>query len=240
MMPQLITATRSTRPSLTAGLQRVRPAPGRRGRGLGAPVPAAEVRQPGRAGTGLQLRPARGELERRRVPAGRHRQPLRRTAAGIVQHVGALEPRRGPARHPVRTATRGPRAPGRPGLAAERRYLPETGSRPGPAAGPGRDPADAGPARLGVPVPGRGTRPARGPRHSRGPGPGSGLQPVARRGEGPRRLPCPTALDRRRPVVRVRARRRPPAPAGLVWPAPSSWPAPRPKAASSPPTPPPG
>ena len=42
-------------------------------------------------------------------------------------------------------------------MAADRRAPPQTGSRPGPAAGPGRDPADAGPARLGVPVPGRGT-----------------------------------------------------------------------------------
>jgi len=30
-------------------------------------------------------------------------------------------------------------------MAADRRYLPETGSRPGPAAGPGRDPAWFGP-----------------------------------------------------------------------------------------------
>ena len=64
-------------------------------------------------------------------------------------------------------------------MAAERRYLPETGSRPGPAAGPGRDPADAGPARLRVPVPGRGTRPARGPRHPLRAGPGSRLLRVA-------------------------------------------------------------
>src|SRR5689334_179195 len=101
-------------------------------------------------------------------------------------------------------------------MAADRRCLTETGSRPGPAAGPGRDPADAGPARLGVPVPGRGTRPARGSRHTSGAGPGPGLQLVARRGDGPRRLPGPATLDGRRDVVRVRARRRPPPAAGLV------------------------
>ena len=44
--------------------------------------------------------------------------------------------------------------PARQELAAERRYLPPTGARPGPAAGPGRAPDHAGPARLRVPVPG--------------------------------------------------------------------------------------
>src|SRR5690242_4360595 len=101
-------------------------------------------------------------------------------------------------------------------MAADRRCLAETGSRPGPAAGPGRDPADAGPARLGVPVPRRGTGPPRGARHTLGAGPGPGLQPVARRGEGPRRLPGPATVGGRRAVVRVRARNGPPPAAGLV------------------------
>ena len=140
---------------MAAGLQRIRSAAGRSGRGLGAPLPAAEVRQPRRAGTGLQLRPARSELERRRVPARHHRQPLRCTAAGIVHDVGAVQPRRGTARDPLRAAARGtPRARARQELAAERRYLPSTGARPGSAAGPGRGPDHAGPAGLRVPVPG--------------------------------------------------------------------------------------
>ena len=75
---------------------------GRSRRGLGAPRPAAEVRQPRRTGTGFQLRPARSELERRRVPACHHRQPLRCAAAGIVPDVGAVEPRRRAARDPLR------------------------------------------------------------------------------------------------------------------------------------------
>jgi hypothetical protein len=173
---------------------------------------------PARAGTGLQLRLARRELELRGIPAGHHRQPRRRAAAGVVHHLGALQPRRSPARHALRPAPRGPPRQ-RQDVAADRRRLPETGSRPRPAAGPGRDPADAGPARLGVPVPGRGTGPARGARHPRGPGPGPGLQPVARRGEGPRWLPGPAALDGGRCVVRIRARRCSPAAAGLVRPA---------------------
>ena len=140
---------------MAAGLQRIRSAASRGGRGLGAPFPAAEVRQPRRAGTGLQLRPARSELERRRVPARHHRQPLRCTAAGIVHDVGAVQPRRGTARNPLRAAARGtPRARERQELAAERRYLPSTGAWPGPAAGPGRGPDHAGPAGLRVPVPG--------------------------------------------------------------------------------------
>src|SRR6516162_8727041 len=104
-------------------------------------------------------------------------------------------------------------------MAAERRYLSETGSRPGPAAGPGRGPADAGPARLGVSVPGRGTRPARGPRHPVRADTGSRLRALTRCGEGPGWLPDPTALDSRRPVVRLQHRRRTPAAAILVRPA---------------------
>ena len=86
---------------MAAGLQRVRPAADGGGRGLGAPVPAAAVRQPARTGPGLQLRPARGELGRRGVPADHHRQPRRRAAARLVDDVGAVQPRRGPARHPL-------------------------------------------------------------------------------------------------------------------------------------------
>ena len=64
--------------------------------------------------------------KRRRVPAGHHRQPLRRTAAGIVHDVGAVQPRRGTARDPLRAAARGTpqQHQERQGLAAERRYLP--------------------------------------------------------------------------------------------------------------------
>ena len=59
------------------------------------------------AGTGLQLRPARGELGRGGVPPGDRRQPRRGAAARRVGHLGAVESRRSPARHPLRAALRG-------------------------------------------------------------------------------------------------------------------------------------
>ena len=74
---------------------------------------------------------------------------------------------------------------------------PEPDRGLGPAAGPRGHPADAGAARVGLPVPGGGTRPARGRGHSRRASPGSRLPAVRRRGEGPRRcrVPLPWTAD---------------------------------------------
>ena len=70
-------------------------------------------------------------------------------------HPPVVGPGRGAARDPLRAAARGPpKRHQRQELAAERRYLPPTGVRPGSAAGPGRAPHRAGPARFRVPVPG--------------------------------------------------------------------------------------
>ena len=230
----------------------------------------------------------------------------RRTGAGIVQHSGCSR-----TTHVVRHATRYGLPP--EGRAAARAWLLNGGTSPRLDRGLGLRRAraaiaDAGPPRLGVPVPGRGTRPARGPRHSRGtrsrirssagraartraataavsrcPGPpsaprsGSGpapptfptglVWPAQRGGAGTRSRLDPVALPRRPalappPANRgdhgVDSRHRRPS-AALLPPgrlavrhqlrprarpaagrAPFSWPAPRPKAASSPPTPPPG
>ena len=67
--------------------------------------------------------------------------------------------------------------------------------------------ADARPARLGVPVPGRGARPARPHLARRRPAPGPGVLPDRRRGARSRRLPRAAALGRR--PRRASASRRP-------------------------------
>ncbi len=93
-------------------------------------------------------------------------------------HLGPVQPRRHPARHPLRQ-------PARP------RHPDPSGRRPrtGPARGPRGDPADAGAARLGLRLPGRGTGPA-GRRRPAGRGaPGPGVLPGRRPGRLPRRLP---------------------------------------------------
>ena len=76
-------------------------------------------------------------------------------------HLGAVQPRRRPARLPARPAGR--HAPAQ----RHRRRRPAAGRRARPAPGPRRDRADAGAARLGLPLPGRGARPARRHRHAR-------------------------------------------------------------------------
>ena len=70
---------------------------------------------------------------------------------GAPDHLGAVQPRRDPARHPLRQP-------------AGWHPVREPGDRRWPAPGPRRDPADAGAARLGLPLPGRGAGPARGHR----------------------------------------------------------------------------
>ena len=75
-----------------------------------------------------------------------------------------------------------------------------------PRASPGRDPHHAGPARLRLPLPGRGAGPRGGRRRTRAPA-GPGLVPNPR--AGPRRLPGADPLVRRPAAVRLRAGRRP-------------------------------
>jgi len=63
---------------------------------------------------------------------------------------------------------------------------------------------DAGPARIGVPVPGRRARPTRGVRPAGRGSAGSHLRPHRRRRTGPRRLPGAVAVVRLDSAVRVR------------------------------------
>ena len=99
---------------------------------------------------GLQLRSAQGRLLRRRVPRGDHVLPRRGGQDRLVVDLGAQQPRRRPARHPVCVAAR--TGPGR--LADERRRVAgrRRGSRSAP--GPCRRLVDAGPAGLVLPLPG--------------------------------------------------------------------------------------
>ncbi|GAA3236881.1 hypothetical protein GCM10020256_55960 [Streptomyces thermocoprophilus] len=85
---------------------------------------------------------------------------------GAPRHMGAVQPRRDPARHPLRQ-------PARP------RHADPAGRRPraGPAPRPRRHPADAGAARLGVHLPGRGAGPAGRRRPARRGAPGPGVLP---------------------------------------------------------------
>ena len=109
----------------------------------------------------------------------------------VVRHATRYGlPRVGKGKHAKGQDGKGWLLAGGPGRGARR------GTRPAP--GPGRHPADARAARLRLPVPGRGTRPARGRRHPGRRAPGPDLLPDQGRGDGPRRLPGAAALDRRR------------------------------------------
>ena len=107
--------------------------PGRRGVG-GAGRAAGPLRPPGRDAPGVQLRvPARrldraGPVRGDHPLAGGHRRGRR------PHHLGALQPRRGPARLPARAAGRQP-PPER-----HRRRRPAAGRRRSACAGPGRPP----------------------------------------------------------------------------------------------------
>ena len=91
---------------------------------------------------------------------------LAATATGRrSRDLGAVQPRRHPPRHPLCAGSthrrrRRRRGPGRAGHPAR----PRARAAPGPR----RDPADAGAARLGLRLPGRGARPAGGRRPARG------------------------------------------------------------------------
>ena len=149
--------------------------------------------------------------------------PEPRRGHGIrrLLHLGLLQPRRRPPRHPLRPAPGRRQArpgPGRQGLAAGRRPARGARRRTRPEPGPRRHPPDAGPAGFRLPVPGRGAGPSgsRGdPRH-RAPGPH--FLPEQGRGDRPRRLPRAAAVVSGGRLVRLRRRRRAPAAASLVQP----------------------
>ena len=138
------------------------------------------------------------------LPPG-HRRLARRDGRGRRAHdLGHVQSRRGAPR--VAAGRRGRRGGRR--RRRGRRRTPQTadpGARPAP--GPGGDAADAGPARLGLPLPGRGARPARGVRPARRCPPGPGLRPYGRGRARPRRLPGAAAVVGDAPAVRLRTRR---------------------------------
>ena len=136
------------------------------------------LREPGGPRSGVQLRPPAGRLRRRRVPPDHHPQP-----AGAPP-VRRLAP---PGCSPTTMWSGTPPATACPKSAAARQdgkgWLRTGGTAPaldvdlGMRRAGGRDPADAGPAGLRLPVPGRGTRPARGSRHPSPPRPGPTFTP---------------------------------------------------------------
>ena len=96
------TCTRSTlngAPSSTPTIHR-----GRGRGGVGRPGSGSALRERGGSRSGRQLRPAGGGLRRRTVSRHRHREPQTRRPLGLVEHLGAVEPRRDEARDPLRPA----------------------------------------------------------------------------------------------------------------------------------------
>ncbi len=142
-------------PPLVAAPPRLLRGGAHRGRGGVGPVVGAArpVRPPGRAPPGLQLPLPELSVGPGGDADGDRRVPVRHHGGGRPHHLGPVEPRRGPPRHPLR------RRPARP--------------RPGP----GRGHADAVPPGLGVPLPGRGTGPPGGVGPPPGLPPGPGVPP---------------------------------------------------------------
>ena len=139
---------------------------------------AALLPAPRRAAPGVQLRVPEHRVGRRRAARGHRHVAGGDGRGGRAGHLGAVQPRRDPARHPVRQ----PAGRGHP---VARRGRP--GARPAP--GPRGHPADAGAARLGVPLPGRGAGPAGRHRPAGRGAPGPVVLPRGRPGRLPRRLP---------------------------------------------------
>ena len=148
-------------PRLAAGRRRLRRRPGVRRRGLGAD---ARRGWPATCGPTSCTPPSTStSCSPRGTPSA-----LRTAIDDSIDALGAVgapptwvlvEPRRRPPRHPLRRRRR---------------------RRP---AGPGRGAADAGPARRGLRLPGRGARPARGHRPARRGAPGPDLPPHRRRAD---------------------------------------------------------
>ena len=146
------------------------------------------------------------------------RDVIDRVARGLrrrrrAEHVGAVEPRRRAPRVAPRADRREPAGSRhRPGLARQ------ADPRGRPAPRPRRDDAHARPARLVLPLPGRGARPARGHR------------PRRRRAPGPDLVPHRTASATAATAAACRCRGRATAPAygfsptGAAWlPQPAEW-----------------
>ncbi len=87
-------------PRLAQDPRRLHPAPHGGGRGVGAGRPARAVRPPGRAGAGVQLRVPPGRLGRGGAARDHHRLAGRRARRRCLGDLGAVQPRRGPPRHP--------------------------------------------------------------------------------------------------------------------------------------------
>ncbi len=148
--------------------------------------------------------------------------PRARRTVGVVDDVGAVEPRRRPPRHALRSARcgawcqRSPDAQARKRMAALRRHLARARHRAGRASRPSGGPVRAGAAGLGVPVPGRGARPARGRGDPRRPASGPDVLPQPGRRHRAGWMPRAAPVGGRRRRVRFRRGLRAPAPAGLV------------------------
>ena len=199
------TCTRSTPSgarSSTSTTRRARRSPRRGSTARGVPL-LRERREPR---PGVQLRPARGGLRRRASSAAIvDRQPRARRGIGLVHDVGALQPRRRPACHALRAAAPGARRR-RAARAQARQRVAAVGRQRSPcstvradsgARGPPRSSCSALPG-LGLPVPGRGARPARGRRDRRCRTAGPDVLPQSRRRRGTGRMPRPPALAQRR------------------------------------------
>ena len=186
--------------------RRVRGRPRALRRGLGR---AARRRWPAGCGPTRCSRRSTSRTSRRRGrrPAlrARHRRVARGVRAGRrPEHLGALEPRRRPARLPPRAHRREPAGPRH---RAEHAPASRTrATRPAPRAR--RDGAHARAARQRLPLPGRGARPSRGHRPARRRPAGPDLVPHERRALRPRRLPRADPVGGRRPRVRLQHDRR--------------------------------
>ena len=213
------TATRCTRSTPSGGrssTSTTRRAP--RSPRPGSTRPAApRYASPRGSRPGVQLRPAGGAVRRRGVPTGHRRQPRARRSSRARPRPGS-SPTTTSCGTPPATACpepADPREKQRRGLAADRRPRPDARRRARPPAGAGGDAADARPARVRLPLPGRGARAARGrrPPAERRQDPAFFRNPGVETGRDGCRVPLP--WTQRRPVVRVRRRRR--APAAAAW-----------------------
>ena len=174
-----------------------RPDDGRRGMGLGGV--AAQVPASRRIPPVVQLRPADGRVERRRLPLDDRQRLRTRQGARCCQHLGALQPRRHAAHNPLRAARRrklAHLAGHRPSRCARHRTRR--------ASSTGRSTNHTRPARGVLPLPGRRTRPSRGLGTALGRARRPGRPTQRRNPKRPRRLPGPNSVDRRRRVVRLR------------------------------------
>ncbi len=185
-------------PRLARGRGLLRGAEDARRRDLAGRPPAVRpLPAPRRDAHGVQLRlhdaPVGPRAAARVHPDHCGRPPPGRRGADV----DAVQPRRHPARDPVR-----PRGQ----LVRLRRAAVRHPDRPGHRAAPGtgRGPADRRAAGVPLPVPGRRARPARGrgPAARRAPGPD--VLPVRGRRPRSRRLPRAAAVDRVRTDLRVR------------------------------------